>query len=722
VPRDELHAAIWGDTAVTPDALVQCIVDIRKVLGDNPKQPRFIRTVPRVGYGFMGPVEEAGGAAPATPAPAASEPAIPPPPDPDGEPSTRWRPRSWLIAAAAAAVTGVLAIGFFARVASTERIEWPASAGGKRIVVLPFRNESRDRGTAWLQNGLPNMLITGLGRSRGVSAVTLAELRAMPAGGGREPEPPDADEGMAIARAARADAIIRGSFTTVGDALRIDVRILSATGEPLGTEVVVAPRREDVLTQIDRLSERLTTDLGLPVTGRAATLRLSEVMTKDLDAYRDYVLGVQKASAMEPEAAIALFGSAARRDPEFAMAHARIGATYTVTMGAAHKGQPYLARAFQLSDRLREVDRLWILAWHALAKLDYDGAMELLRTLNARYPGDIEAYSILGGILIGQERWTEAAEVIERGLAIDPDARELHNQASRAAAGAGRGGAALEAARRYVAVAPHEANARDTLGLRLQDLGRWDEAIDAFDQALRINPRFEIALAHKGNAYFAQGRYREAAAAYEDFAKAHADQNASRGIAALAWIAFRRGDRARAWTLAEQAAAASPRDPWPALYLAVDRRDPVAYRRIKAQSAWEKYSNRGTPWPPILVRYMTALDLRIAGRHDEALAQLRDAVAHAPLGWAIDPLEDCLAQAYFDLERWEEARVEFQRLVDQRPWVARYYYRLGQLADRRGDHPTATALYRQFLTRWPQADADLPEVIAARGRIDPGSH
>src|SRR5437588_6689654 len=58
VTKQELADRFWQDTAVTDNALVQCIADIRKALGDDPREPRFIRTVPRVGYQFIAPVRD----------------------------------------------------------------------------------------------------------------------------------------------------------------------------------------------------------------------------------------------------------------------------------------------------------------------------------------------------------------------------------------------------------------------------------------------------------------------------------------------------------------------------------------------------------------------------------------------------------------------------------------------------------------------------------------
>jgi DNA-binding winged helix-turn-helix (wHTH) protein len=58
VTKEELMGHIWKGDAVTDDALVQCVSDIRRALGDNPRSPRFIKTVPKVGYRFISPVEK----------------------------------------------------------------------------------------------------------------------------------------------------------------------------------------------------------------------------------------------------------------------------------------------------------------------------------------------------------------------------------------------------------------------------------------------------------------------------------------------------------------------------------------------------------------------------------------------------------------------------------------------------------------------------------------
>jgi len=54
--KEELLRCIWDDTAVAESSLYRLISDARQLLGDDPKTPRFIKTVPRKGYRWACPV------------------------------------------------------------------------------------------------------------------------------------------------------------------------------------------------------------------------------------------------------------------------------------------------------------------------------------------------------------------------------------------------------------------------------------------------------------------------------------------------------------------------------------------------------------------------------------------------------------------------------------------------------------------------------------------
>ncbi len=74
VTREELRARLWaGDTFVDFErGLNNAVRRLREALGDSAEVPRFVDTIPRVGYRFVGPVEGASGPAAAPPASAAT--------------------------------------------------------------------------------------------------------------------------------------------------------------------------------------------------------------------------------------------------------------------------------------------------------------------------------------------------------------------------------------------------------------------------------------------------------------------------------------------------------------------------------------------------------------------------------------------------------------------------------------------------------------------------
>lgn len=58
VTQDELIEAVWPDIFVQPEVLKGQILDIRRALGDRPKDPLFIETLPRRGYQFIAPIKD----------------------------------------------------------------------------------------------------------------------------------------------------------------------------------------------------------------------------------------------------------------------------------------------------------------------------------------------------------------------------------------------------------------------------------------------------------------------------------------------------------------------------------------------------------------------------------------------------------------------------------------------------------------------------------------
>src|SRR5437763_6207153 len=58
LPQEELLDRVWKRASARESSLLQCISEMRKPVDDDPRQPRFIRSVARAGYRFERPLQE----------------------------------------------------------------------------------------------------------------------------------------------------------------------------------------------------------------------------------------------------------------------------------------------------------------------------------------------------------------------------------------------------------------------------------------------------------------------------------------------------------------------------------------------------------------------------------------------------------------------------------------------------------------------------------------
>jgi transcriptional activator of cad operon len=187
VTKQELVDRLWDGAAISEDVLVQCIVDIRKVLQDDPRKPRYIRTMPKVGYRFIRPVEETGSGesgrpvlpvhAPAPPSQQGAgqdfaKPTTQPVDEPTGKPELTLRDprRLWKIGAVVGLLlAGALLVSPWAS-AVRSSIQRPALS----IAVLPFANLNGGSDDQYLGDGLARELTTALSQLNGLRVVDVS--------------------------------------------------------------------------------------------------------------------------------------------------------------------------------------------------------------------------------------------------------------------------------------------------------------------------------------------------------------------------------------------------------------------------------------------------------------------------------------------------------------------------------------------------------------------
>jgi tetratricopeptide (TPR) repeat protein len=521
---------------------------------------------------------------------------------------------------------------------------------------------------------------------------------------------------LKIARRSQAQALVLGSFAAVGGRVRVEARLHEAGGGRLiGADVVVADSVNQILTQVDVLAVKLASRLGVVLGEAARSRRLVDVTTDNLEAYRYYALAVERSRALQSRDAIELLQKAVALDPQFAMAYARIGHAYTISLSYPDLAKPYLEKAFQLSARLTDKDRASIAAWYAIASGDFEDAIARYRALIERYPDEAEAYVRLGGLLAAEGRPEEARDALQRGLGVDPDNRALHNGLGGAYLYMGRSGDAIAAYQRYVALAPDEPNAHDSLGLGYQWAGRYADAIAEYERAIALDPHFEIAVVHLGNVYFQMGRYRDAQREYRRYVEvADYDQERARGTASIARVHLDRGELADAWVFARRTLKWQPTAE--AVLVALARGDRAAAESLIARLS-DPVVTRGARASRRVVAYLRGRLALAQGRRDAALGHFREALRQPPMPYNIDSFEDCLAAGYLELGRLDEAVAEYERILRLHPHLATAYDDLSRALERRGDRDRARAELVRFLQVWKDADADAPRVVEARRRL-----
>jgi tetratricopeptide (TPR) repeat protein/DNA-binding winged helix-turn-helix (wHTH) protein len=723
VTKEELIERVWAGTAVSDDALVQLIKEIRQSLGDDPRQPQFIKTMPKAGYRFIASVDELsleldGETRRQGDGDSEISPDLP------VTASPRPRPRLLIVAVLATLIVGGALTTFLmtrsAGRSSVTDVTLPSSPGRKPLAVMHFDNQSGSPDLDWLREGLADMLIANFSRSKQLNVLSRQQLFILLERIGHRPaDPIRLDDAIEIGRKSKAEVIVLGSFARLGDKIRINVSLYdTSNGQQTASETSVADRPEDILTQMDLLSFKLSNQLGVSING-AADPALNGVMTKNLEAYRNYSLALEKVQALHNQEALTLLQKAVALDPEFAMAHARIGYTYAVAWGLADKGKPYLEKAFKLSDRLTGKDKLDITAWYAIANLDYPGAAQVFRQLIAQYPTEIEAYWRLGRLLLGEEKYEEAIDVLKRGLVVDSEAKDVYNALGATYRDMGRHNEAIAMSERYVELAPDEANAHDSLALAYQAAGNYQQALEQYNRALSLNPDFDVAILHMANLFFQTGRYREAIRNYQRYIElASSDWDRAWGYGRMAWVYRRKGE-------IEQAAVAARKE-WNyekssignSLIIALERGDRATVKRLEEQLYVQgPYTERGLRPALRSVYYFRGHLALKNGRPEEAVENFKEVIKHRPLIWDIDSFEDCLANAYLELGRIDEAVAEYERILRLNPNYPLVHFHLGQVYERRGLPDQAKTAYEKFLLVWKEADADLPEVITSRKRL-----
>lgn len=254
VSIDALLNQVWSGVVVTPDSVYQAVAALRRLLGDDAKQPAYIVTVPRLGYRLVAPVE----------AQVDVPPALPP---------ARAGSRIYVVLALGILlVVGSLTYYLIAdRGAATTQAAADAMASPKTIAVLPFLDLTDSMNEEPFADGMTEELIHKLSKVQGlrVPAPTAAFYF-------KGKQLPVAE----IARSLRVSYVLDGSVRKSGDTLRVAARLVRADdGYVVWSETYDRPVDDKLMVQ-DEIAGEVTSALSREISpGSAPMLRRPSVTT-----------------------------------------------------------------------------------------------------------------------------------------------------------------------------------------------------------------------------------------------------------------------------------------------------------------------------------------------------------------------------------------------------------------------------------------------------------
>ena len=550
--------------------------------------------------------------------------------------------------------------------------------------------------------------------------------------------PPDAAMTPGLAREVceRNDikAMISGEIAPLGSHYVITLVASNCrTGESLAREQVEAVSKEEVLRALGKAASKVRSQLGESLGSlKKYDTPIEQATTSSLEALKALNLGDRLRSQGREVEAIPFFKRAIELDPEFAVAHARLGTVYG-NIGESEKALEYRKKAFELRERVSEQERLYISShyyWNVSGEIEK--AIETYELWKQSYPRATTPRANLAMILNQRGEYERGIAEAQDAIRLDPKSPFGYGNLAGAYLALNRFDEAREVWEKQIGEGMDVVDAH--IGLYLVAFVQGDKAEMKRHVQWASGRREEgpfLGL-EAGTAMF-EGRLREALKLVHeasDLARRHnfpgmagmilastalgnAMLRGGEGVSPLVQEALELSRGPEVLGLAGSALALSG-NPAGAESLAdeLDRRFPSA-------------SEKGIH-PSALLRATLALQ---RGRPDRVLEILRDV---SPSRGVLDPQGSLAAHyvrglAQLRAGRGKEATVELQAILDRRGLAINdLVYPLAQLGLARalaqeGDKARSREAYDRLLTIWQNADVDLPllvEVRAERARLE----
>jgi len=723
--REELRSRLWpDDTFVDFDGSLRVAVrKLREALGDDAESPRYVETIPKRGYRFLGSAARlAELPSPATAAVVAENvaPSKSVAEVGEGLRTAQFHTSRWVLSV----IVALLIIG----TAVWLRLHQPGKALAltekDTIVLADFENSTGD---SVFDGTLRQGLAVELEQSPFLTLIPDQRIQQTLRLMGQAPDarltPQIAHD---LCQRTQSAAYLTGSIASLGRQYVLGLKAVSCTtGDVLAEEQETASSKEKLLGALDRAANKLREKLGESLnTVEKFDTPLEQATTPSLEALQAYTLGRRTQGGRDES--IPFYQRAIQYDPNFAIAYAALGSIYWGD-GETLLGEQSVRKAYELRSSVSERERFYIEStyfhyvtgdleksrriyniWAQTYPRDstpriglwllyfqegqYEAALPHLREAIRLAPWKSSLFRNLVYNLICLNRLQEARKVAQQAIADRLDSPDLHlglyrlafleddalDMARQAELVVGKGHSEAEMFELRALTAAYSGHLKESRNLSRQ----------AVESAMRAEER-EFATELEARAALRGARFGNLSEV-----RLHAKPvlgvptgRKAQYVAALSFAIA--GDSARAQLLADDLAKRYPDDTLVQF---------VFLPAIRAQIAL----NRHDP--------SKAINLLQPGAPYE-LAQ----------GWlGFLGLAYMQGEAYLMAHQGNEAAVEFQKILGHRgivansPTGALAHLQLGRAYATSGEQDKAKIEYLEFLSLWKDADPDIPILKQAK--------
>jgi TolB-like protein/DNA-binding winged helix-turn-helix (wHTH) protein len=508
VTREELRRELWSAEIFVDfeHVLNTSIKEIRAVLNDSATEPRYIETLPKLGYRFIAPVttiepisetgaqlevqaEPVAATADAASTDFSAEPKIgaetslplrdderlTPSPraaesagrvsGPVTESATSRATSRYLVAAVAAAI--LLTAGAFARYRWTHNTaKYTATVTSRAMIaVLPFKNLTGDASQEYFSDGLTEEMIAQLGRVNPQHLGVIAGTSVMHYENSAVPL-------EQIARELGVQYVLEGSVRREADKVRITAQLIQLNDQTHLFSREYDRQLDSVLSVqaeiAQEISDEIQSALGQRNAGAQPTAAIPAA-PKSYEAYDEYLKGRYFWNKRTPagfEAAAEYFQQSIAKDPAYARAYAGLADTYALM------AEYYVAPPPEVIPKARAA---------ALKALNLDDQLA-------------EAHVSLA--LIAQNYdwdWPTAEKEFRRAIELDPNYATGHHWYAEHLAFEGRFDEAFAEMNRALQLDPLSLIMKADQGVFLYYARQYDRAIAQLREVLEMEPSFSRA-------------------------------------------------------------------------------------------------------------------------------------------------------------------------------------------------------------------------------------